>query len=244
MPLMLVGFALIAALTCDVPKTAGTCGSASQDEVSPVRLSGGVFDEANAPVAGARVLLLPEPRQPMTGPPPQTMTDLDGRFSFARVPPGQYRVDTQKPGFVRMADVVSLPRIDLAAGQAIDGVVLYLRRGGVITGRVLDPGGQPLAEARVMAVRRLTAKGSPDRLVPAGQGGVTNDLGEFRIIGLLPGAYYVSAAPRMPTAFETPGRSATTMIATFFPGTPGASGAQAVTVASAQTVPDIIFRLA
>src|SRR5207248_8888823 len=62
---------------------------------------------------------------------------------------------------------------------------------GVIAGRVLDEEGEPLPWAQVSALREVYSNGkrrlSPEALVP------TNDLGEFRLFGLKPGRYFVSA---------------------------------------------------
>src|SRR5258706_6490303 len=231
MPLMFVSIALAGALTR---------GSVSQDDMPPARFSGRIIDEASAPVAGAQVLLVPDPRRPMARPPVQAVSDQDGRYAFARVVPGRYRVEAQKPGFVRPGDPV---RVTLASGQTLDGVNVFLLRDGAIAGRIFDPAGRPLAEVRVMAPSRLHVRGGADRFVPAGQGFGTSERGEFRITGLLPGSYYVSAAPRMRTALETVEPSGTAQIATFYPGTRDASTARTVTVASGQTVADVEFRL-
>ena len=66
-----------------------------------------VLQGANAPVSGARVILVSTSRPvgPMD-PPAQTTSDQDGRFSFDRVSPGTYRVDAQKAGFAPPDDAV------------------------------------------------------------------------------------------------------------------------------------------
>src|SRR4030095_13819928 len=61
----------------------------------------------------------------------------------------------------------------------------------VITGRVFDPHGEPLAAALVRAyLRQYTPYGTQLKIVKKG---MTNDLGEFRLFGLNFGAYFVSA---------------------------------------------------
>ena len=80
---------------------------------------------------------------------------------------------------------------------------LHLQKGGVIAGRVLDVNGEPMADARVMALRRIDSNpaargGVAPRLMPApGQGQQTNDIGEFRVSGLAPGEYFIAASPRL-----------------------------------------------
>ena len=65
----------------------------------------------------------------------------------------------------------------------------------MLAGRVVDELGEAVAEAEVTAMRMQFTNGKR-RLVPSGRNGTTNDLGQFRIYGLPPGEYYVSATLR------------------------------------------------
>ena len=69
-------------------------------------------------------------------------------------------------------------------------------RGSVIAGRIVDEFGEPVADATVS--RRCASSGPSGRrrLVNAGRIAQTNDLGQFRMYGLPPGDYYVSASLR------------------------------------------------
>jgi protocatechuate 3,4-dioxygenase beta subunit len=218
-----------------------------------------VADGTNTPIAGARVLVFPAGRWtgPM-GPPPQAITDQDGRFALSNLAPGEYSLDVQKTGFVPLSDPMARPRtFTVAAGQLLS-LDLRLQRGGVISGRVLDGTGEPLTEASVMAMRRMPAPpsaGGGPRLVPAPMQGhqQTNDLGEFRVAGLAPGEYVIAAARHGFPGFGGPGvtpRSSagasaahTTMVATFYPGTADQAGAQVVTVAAGAEVGNIVFTM-
>jgi protocatechuate 3,4-dioxygenase beta subunit len=229
----------------------------------------------NAPVVGARVMLLPAaPRSgpmpssgpgpmrgglmpsigPMGGPPPQAVTDQDGGYVFERLRPGAYTVAVEKTGYAAPIGPSNTRRVEVAVGQSIDGVDLHLEKGAVIAGRVLDPAGEPLADARVTAMRRVSSPGgAPPRLVPApGQGQQTNDLGEFRIASLPPGEYYVAAMPRRMSGFgaaattpSTPaaGSPRTTITTTFYPGTPDQAAAHPVAVAAGAEVGNIVFTM-
>src|SRR5260221_7223154 len=90
------------------------------------RLTGRVTAEGtNAPLAGARVMVMPMLRgAPPSGPlalPTPTTTDHDGRFVFNSVAPGEYRIDVQKTGFASPQDPMSRPKTyTVAAGQSID----------------------------------------------------------------------------------------------------------------------------
>ena len=86
-------------------------------------------------------------------------------------------------------------RIDVLDGQTVEKIDFSLPRGGVITGRILDEFGDPVADVQVGAMRSMYTGGAR-RLVPAGRMGTTNDIGEFRLASLPPGDYYVSATFR------------------------------------------------
>jgi hypothetical protein len=224
------------------------------------RLSGRVTAEGtNAPIAGARVMVFPmRPATPPTGPfvPPQGMTDQDGRFVLNGLAPGEYRVDVQKTGFASLMDPSTRPRTyTVAAGQALDNITVVLQKGAVISGKVLDQKGEPVTDARVMALRRITPPGAstdPPRLIPAPMQGPqqTNDIGEYRVSGLPPGEYFLAASPRA-LGFAGPGAASTTgngggaltTTTTYYPGTADQAGAQAITVAAGAEVSNIVFTL-
>jgi len=224
------------------------------------RLSGRVIaDGTNAPVAGARVMIFPMMRRqmPPTGPmamPPQGMTDQDGRFVFNGLAPGEYRVDVQKTGFASSMDPTARPTTyTVAAGQALDNISIVLQKGGVITGKVLDQKGEPVTDAHVMALRRITPGASgASRLIPAAMQGQqqTNDIGEYRVAGLPPGEYFLAASPRT-LGFGGPGTAsvigtgggAPTTTTTYYPGTADQAAAQAITVAAGAEVSNIVFTL-
>ncbi len=211
---------------------------------------------ANTPIAGARILLFPAgPQSGSIGMPPQITTDQDGRFAFEQLAPGAYRLDVQKTGFAPLITPGTRPStIQVAAGQTVDGVQVQLQKGGVIAGKVLDPSGEPIADARIMALRRvdLPAGAAAPRLVPAPMQGLqqTNDLGEFRVSGLAPGEYYIAAQPGGAVALGGPaatsgsaGTARTALTTTFFPGATDQAGAQSVTVASGAEVGNIVFTM-
>ena len=81
----------------------------------------------------------------------------------------------------------------------IDRLDFALPRGGVIAGRVTDQLGEPVTGISMQAMRYRYLPGGERQLVPVGGRGmfsmVTNDLGEFRVSGLMPGTYVLSANP-------------------------------------------------
>src|SRR5439155_17952483 len=84
--------------------------------------------------------------------------------------------------------------IDLGRGQTLTELKVRLTPQAVITGRVLDEEREPAPYAQIMALRyRYTQTGK--QLIPMGSAS-TNDLGEYRVFGLAPGRYFLSAAMR------------------------------------------------
>jgi hypothetical protein len=130
-----------------------------------------------------------------------TATDGDGRFAFTGLPAGEYTLAATRPGYLEMvygaqrtgAGVPGTP-VTLAAGQRIADIAFKLPRGGVIAGIVTDEYGDPAFGVPVRAMRFVYQNGQRTAR-PIGQA-TTDDLGAYRIAGLPPGDYTVSAVPR------------------------------------------------
>jgi protocatechuate 3,4-dioxygenase beta subunit len=237
-----------------------TLAQAAPAAEPPGRVSGRVTVEgAGTPLAGVRVMLMPTaPPTSPRGLPPQALTDQDGRYIFDRIAAGTYRVTAEKSGYAPLADMNRAPTLAVTAGQPVT-FDLHLRKGAVIAGRILDARGEPVTDARIIVLRRMTPPaGAPafrnmPRLIPAGgQSQQTNDLGEYRVAGLAPGEYFVAAAPRPVGMFGGPGapamsppstgRSARTTVATtYYPGTTDQAAAQPIAVAAGAEVGNISF---
>jgi hypothetical protein len=117
--------------------------------------------------------------------------------------------------------------IELADGQIVQQVNFALPRGAVIAGRVLDEFGDPVAGARVQALRYQLSQGTR-RLSPTGMFAQTDDTGAFRLYGLMPGEYYVSALLRALPADDT--ADSTGYAPTYYPGTGSVTEAQPVSL--------------
>ena len=168
-------------------------------------ISGRVVAADNGrPVRRARVLVtaseLPGGRAATTG--------EDGTYLVTDLPAGRYTVSASKTGFVAVAYGQQRPLrpgtpVQVANGQTLKGIDLRLAPGCVITGHVLDDMNEPLARVTVRVARYQYAAGQRTQTVIGTD--QTDDRGEYRVYGLPPGTYYVSAtAP--PTASESDGR--------------------------------------
>ena len=126
-----------------------------------------------------------------------TTSDAGGKFAMKDLEPGKYRLSVTCNGFVRGSYGSRGPNrpgatLSLDPGQHLKQVDFKLTPHGVVTGRVVDQDGDPLANVNVQAQTYRRQDGRK-QLFPAGSAS-TNDLGEYRIFGLAPGRYYLSAA--------------------------------------------------
>ncbi len=206
------------------------------------------------PIKRARVVITG------AGRPRAATTDEQGRFSLTGLPAGSYRVAVTKSGFVDGAfgQRRTLPNgtpIELADNQQVTDVDVRLARGGVITGHVFDEDGEPLARAIVTVLRTQYVRGER-QFAPAGTPDQTDDRGQFRIYGLPPGDYYVSATAggleRVITQFAqlvAPGAAPAQAsepngyAPTYYPGVVSAGEASRLKLAASQEMGGINFSI-
>ena len=159
-------------------------------------------------------------------------TDEQGVFELRDLPGGRWNITASKAGFVTMSFGQRRPfeagrPIEITDAQIMERVDLVLPRGAAITGRLLDEFGDPVARARVQAQRYQLVQGTR-RLTPIGIRAQSDDTGAFRLYGLMPGEYYVSAVLR---ALPVDDPADTTSYApTYYPGTGSVTEAQAVSL--------------
>ena len=224
---------------------AGT-GSAQQtparDRATPVKgtaiIKGHVIDEHTGTPIRRAVVTVSSSNTPSRG---SAVTDDDGRFEVRDLPTGKYAVFASRSGYLDAAlgrsQLGNSPKlIDVVDGTTTDKIVVSMSKGGVIAGRVLDEHGEPIAGIDVRAMQYRYESGAR-RLLPiyiSGSNAQTDDLGGYRLYGLQPGRYYVSAEPRNvfpPIAPQLPAP-----ITTYYPNAPDPEGAQRVTVAAGKEI--------
>ena len=86
------------------------------------------------------------------------LTDAQGRYEFQDLPAGRFNVSVSKSGFVAVQYGQNRPfepgrPIELADAQVMDKADVALPRGSVVSGRILDEFGEPVADAEVSAMR-------------------------------------------------------------------------------------------
>ncbi|HKY21273.1 MAG TPA: carboxypeptidase-like regulatory domain-containing protein [Vicinamibacterales bacterium] len=179
-------------------------------------------------------------------------TDSDGRFEILSLPASRYRLYVSKAGYVTLEYGQARPfetgkPLDIAAGQSLEKIDFGLPRGSVITGRITDEFGEAVTDVQVQAMRYQFVNGER-QLVNAGRMSTTDDLGQFRIFGLMPGEYVVRASMRTNPnpALAEPDAAAEVSSGypgTYYPGVADVGQAQAVTVALGQELSSIAFSL-
>lgn len=178
-----------------------------------------------------------------------TTTDANGAYEFTEVRTGRYTISAGKGSYVNVSYGQQRPTdapkpLEILDNQTVERLDLTLPRGSVITGRILDEFGEPMSEVAVAAQRYQFIQGQR-RLIPSGRTVTTNDIGEFRLFGIPPGQYYISATWRNPNPMNPNAGPAdrTAYAPTYFPGTTNATDAQRIALAAGQELDDLVMTL-
>jgi hypothetical protein len=129
------------------------------------------------------------------------LTDDKGHFAFTSLPTGRYSLSASKPGYVttnygaKKAGRPGTP-IQLADGQRFNDAAIFMPKGSVLTGTVVDEANEPTPGTQVRAYRYVMRTG--EKSLQQDGSATTDDRGVYRIYGLQPGDYLVSATPRSP----------------------------------------------
>ena len=164
-----------------LPQQAGT--AATSGTLEGVVLETG----SSAPIGDARVSVSG------SGISEAAVADANGRFVFASLPPGVYRITVEKEGFA--FDAPSRPPVNVAPGRTTT-LRFVLPRAAAIAGEVRDDSANPRRGIGVTVMRKVSGGAAPPPARPA----MTDDLGQFRVDGLVPGDYLVLASPPAPAS--------------------------------------------
>jgi hypothetical protein len=147
-------------------------------------IDGKVVNESGQPLAGAMVFV----RTVNAGIARSTITDLEGNFRVNGLETGLYLVSANSPAYTNVVGDPDAPKYYRLG----DSARVEMVKGGAITGTVTSAMGEPLIGVRVRAIMIREAKGQTARL-PGNIEQPTDDRGIYRIYGLAPGTYLVSA---------------------------------------------------
>ena len=185
------------------------------------------------------------------GDPVYLRTDEQGRFAFHNLTAGQYRLKTERPGFLVSGEHSTLGYEAFPIDIGVPNRDTFLPRGvtverstepnapahvtltislfpyAVISGTLTDPDGMPLANVPINLFSHESGSQDPPR--SQFNNDMTDDFGQYRITRLYPGTYYVMAAK-----FETNKAWMDTWRSTWSPQSPDLKSATAVTLAAGQ----------
>ncbi|HSZ16535.1 MAG TPA: carboxypeptidase-like regulatory domain-containing protein, partial [Terracidiphilus sp.] len=137
--------------------------AAQQAPPAPATISGTVIQEVSS--QGLRKVIVsltgqnPDKRQDYA-----TATDPLGQFRIEGVLPGEYEVAILRPGFVRVNSRAEKNRITITAGQDLTGLVYKMQSAGVVSGKITEADGDPVAGVTVW-VTRAGKNGEPAGVV-------------------------------------------------------------------------------
>ena len=176
-----------------------------------------------------------------------TTTDLEGRYEFRDLPAGRLNVSASKAGYVDSSYGQTRPQepakqVQIGEKQVVDKIDVALPRGSVITGRVLDEFGEPIADVQVMPMRNQFTPTGP-RPMPMGRQAATNDIGEFRLFGLAPGQYLIAATYRQMMFNGASTDDGSGYATTYYPGTANIAEAQSLSIDLGTSVSDVTLML-
>ena len=233
--------------------TSSTQGRGSPPAVKPFvttgLILGRVIDAATGgPVTGAVVALTGGPARvqtpPVAGqpsappaPPPQLLTDSEGRFAFRFLTRGNYSLVATKSGYSSGAYGRTRPNgpsrsLQMDDGEKVVDVTLKVFKYGSISGTVTDDAGEPVVGAGVRLYRRNLVAGR--RVLSQMSGANTDDRGVYRLSSLAAGEYLVMVpvvAASTPAALSAGAAArmnadATSMNVSFNAVPPGSGGRQ------------------
>jgi len=191
-------------------------------------IAGQTLGPDGKPVSGVSVSLIRLPTGAPAGPqtPLQTISDAEGKFTFAMLIPGDYAIRTQQTGYLSSAVVVrrgssslqaGTTSITLTAGQHIGDYTIGLVPEGTLSGTITGDGAA-LVRVQVIAFRKAFNGDI------ATAGGVSDDQGQFKLTGLLPGRYYLLSLPQGESVYPP----------AHYPEKTSADGARTIDIAEGQ----------
>jgi hypothetical protein len=227
-----------------LPAIAQSAPSPTTEDNKSASIEGVVLKDAgDQPLKKATVEVIPEDE----GAPNYTaVSDAEGHFTISPVHPGHYRIFVERTGFIEVDKTghrLAGTALSIEPGQSVRGIELHMLTAAVVTGRVVDEDGDPMANVAISVLRYGYSSGR--RELEQERSERTNDVGEFRIAGLLSGRYFLSATPAPDFSTVVAGKEApqdpakpdTGYVATYYPGTTDLSQAVPLELHAGDEVP-------
>lgn len=223
-----VMLAICVAVRAQAPAT----GSRTTEPPATGAIDGKVVNESGQPLAGATVFV----RAVNAGMNRTTATDVDGNFRVNGLETQLYVVSAYSPAYTSGPGDPDAPQYYRLG----DSVRVEMVRGGAITGNVTNSMGEPVIAVRVRAMLIRDGKGQVPRTPTVGAfEQLTDDRGIYRIYGLPPGTYLVSAGGgsyfNNPSPFESD-------IPTFAPSSTRDTAAEVTVRSGEDAAVDIRYR--
>ena len=249
--------ALLAAVTAAAPQAIQTApqkppgpvppGGVARDAVPNAKgtgiLRGRVLNAEGRPLRRVQIRvggeLIPEGRT--------ASTNSLGRWEVRELPAGRFNLSATRSGYLNLQygqKRYGEPGgpLELADGEAIENIDLTMTHNAVISGRIFDEAGEPLAGANVMPLQMRFFNGRK-RLVPTRGIAVSDDSGQYRLGSLEPGDYYVFASSRETWQSDPPESKTLGFMPTMYPAAMSMSEAQRVRVRAGQEASGIDIAL-
>lgn len=224
------GIEVVVAATAPPPAVPPLPASLPPNQRGTAIVTGRVTSAAGRPLVGATV------RAAANGLAARiSVTDAQGRFTIAELPAGEFTVEARKTGYVTLQfgqRRASEPgkAVIVREDQQVERIDIALPGGTPISGTIVDDRGEPVAG---VTVRALQLRRAGDLTMALTAPGVrprpTDDRGRFRLFGLLPGKYLVSASADAGVSSPDP-QGTFGYAPIFYPGTPDVSTATSITI--------------
>ena len=223
------------------PSQLGQSGRPAPDTAASTRtgnITGRMITDDGQPLPYAQVFAI---ANSLTSSMRQTTvtTDEQGRFQFTKLPVAAYSINGNVRGYfpARFIDPESGPANYYHLG---DSVTLTMVKGGAITGKVTDANGEPITGLNVRALRVRASDGKQVNASLFTRERETDDRGVYRIYGLAPGSYLLTAQSKQGTGGPTPRAG---QAPTYYPSATRDTAVEAMVQSGAETSGiDIRFR--
>jgi len=181
------------------------------------------------------------------------VTDLSGHFEIKGIDPGRYHLRVIRNGYVSIEYGQRAPSdpyaiLALRPGQDLKDLLFRLLPSTVIAGHIQNENGDPLPWVRVSALRASHFRGK--RTLSNEVTVVTNDLGEYRLFGLRPGRYFISATYKPGQRLEPGEEDEAAMetgksgyVPTYYPSSTDPAKAVSIVVKTGEEITSVDFLL-